>query len=175
MSKRNGSSAWFSSDGARSDLRSIIGITLVIFLALNLRKSRNLEQTHLNWLLSHGAVAHVEIGKACRSCPRGLIAARDMKPASLILRIPEAALIKFPHIEHSAFAAVSWIFEELNSDLINPLSLQIRFLKIISAATNDNLTPSFTSFSAPFSRSMLEISCTERIQIHLLTSHMHRI
>lgn len=61
----------------------------------------------MDWLLSHGAAAEVEIGRACTSCPRGLIAKRDLKPASLILRIPEKAMIKFPYIEDSALAAVS--------------------------------------------------------------------
>jgi hypothetical protein len=81
-------------------------VVMVVVQHLHLREKPNvLEQAHLEWLLSHGARAHVKVGRACTSCPRGLIATRDFKPASLILRIPEAALIKFPHIEHSAFAA----------------------------------------------------------------------
>jgi hypothetical protein len=106
MGKKSKTSAWVSSDVARS----LVALAIVIvILALKPKESKSsiLEQTHVNWLLSHGAIAHVEIGRACKSCPRGLIAKRDLMPAALILRIPNTALIKFPHLGHSAFAAVS--------------------------------------------------------------------
>ena len=111
MGKRNKSIGYISSDVARS----LIFAMCIALIGLNFYKAlRNadgsataLEKAHIEWVLSHGAIVNVEIGKACTTCPRGLIAIKDVKPAGLILRIPETALIKFPRIEHSAFAAVS--------------------------------------------------------------------
>jgi hypothetical protein len=112
MGKQIETLAWRGSHVARS----LVALVMMFLASKTWQKLANKptsnvkEQVLIDWVLSHGAVVNAEIGKACTSCPRGLIATRDLKPASLILRIPETAMIKFPYIKHSAFAAVSYSF-----------------------------------------------------------------
>jgi len=47
-----------------------------------------------------------QIGRACPTCPRGMLATKDIEPGELILAVPLALAVKQKVLDHHGFPAV---------------------------------------------------------------------
>jgi len=66
----------------------------------------------LNWLRSHGGMAHLEVGAVCDGCMRGTLATKDFKTGDVIARVPGHLVVEIgPRSQDVQMGSAQWAIE----------------------------------------------------------------